>query len=220
MSKKNVSPKGGKPTLTASAPEPAAVAIPISPCKQAIDDLNKVLTEECRRKRNQLKPCGPAAPAGCGCGAPTGGHEGHCKHAPHPELHPCITVTWGDSKCDCLETDDLERFCITICNCYDNVTFEGVTLVQIVITKADGTKPDVLPDGSPSVEAIPRGPICFGDIGPCSHGRPTCVSREFVLSTRGAKGGPYKLWLGPVCFKVTYQFAEKACFDLTLCADR
>jgi hypothetical protein len=128
-------------------------------------------------------------------------------------------VKWGNSKCDCLETDDVEVLCITVCNCYSNVLFEDLMIGQIIVTDANGRPVPALPDGTPSVQLIPSGPICFGDIGPCIEGRPNCVSREIVLYTRGAIGGAYRLLFRGVCFKVCHEYQSEQCFLMKLCQD-
>jgi hypothetical protein len=143
-----------------------------------------------------------------------------CKHADIPVIKPCISISWGDSKCDCIETDDTEILCITICNCYANVSFSNVVLSYVFVSDGNGGTVPTLPDGSPSVEVHPLGPICFGDIGPCRDGRPSCVSREVVLLTRGARGGKYQLRIGAICYGVNLQYQSSACFDLELCQDR
>jgi hypothetical protein len=149
---------------------------------------------------------------GCHC-------ECDCKPLQFPDVQPCITVKWGDSKCDCIETDDVEVLCITVCNCYSNVSFEDLTIGQIVVTDANGRPVPTLPDGTPSVQVIPSGPICFDDIGPCVDGRPGCVSRELVLYTRGAVGGNYRLLFRGVCFKICHEYQLDQCFTMTLCQD-
>ncbi|MEI9853027.1 MAG: hypothetical protein WDN24_21700 [Sphingomonas sp.] len=57
------------------------------------------------------------------------------------------------------------------------------------VTLPDGGEVPGLPDGTPSVQVVPLGPVCFGDIPPCRDETPGCVSREFVVRTRGARGG-------------------------------
>lgn len=150
--------------------------------------------------------------SGCEC-------DCHCKPAEFPSIQPCILVTWGDSPCDCLETDDVEIVCITVCNCYSNVTFGDLTIEQIAVTDAAGNPVPNLPDGTPSVQVIPSGPICFGDIGPCVDGRPTCVSRELVVYTRGAVGGDYRLSFRGICFTVCHEYQSERCFTIKLCQD-
>lgn len=149
---------------------------------------------------------------GCDC-------DCDCKPLAFPDVKPCIEVKWGDSKCDCLETDDVEVACITICNCYSNVTFSDFTIGQIFVTTATGAPIPTLPDGTPSVQVIPSGPICFGDIGPCVEGRPNCVSRELVIYTRGAVGGQYRLVFRGICFEVCHEYQSDQCFVMKLCRD-
>jgi hypothetical protein len=144
---------------------------------------------------------------------------GGCKEIKAPDLGPCVSISWGDSDCDCMETDDVEVFCITLCNCYSNVTFENVVVGTILVTDATGNPVPTLPDGTPSVQAIPIGPICFGSIGPCRDGRATCVSREFVLRTRGAKGGAYQIHVGPICYSIAFHYQKDECFLINLCQD-
>lgn len=143
-----------------------------------------------------------------------------CAAVKLPDLKPCISVTWGDSPCDCLETDDTEVLCVTVCNCYSNVTFSNLTIGQILVTDMAGNAVANLPDGTPSVQVIPSGPICFGDIGPCQdREHPSCVSRELVLRTRGAVGKNYRLAFNSICYGVSHQFQSEQCFTMKLCQD-
>ncbi len=147
--------------------------------------------------------------------------EGECTTVCFPEIKPCISVKWGDSKCDCFETDDLEVLCITVCNCYCNVTFRDFSINHIKITDMAGKPVPCLPNGTPSVDIIPSGPICFGDIGPCNCecNKPTCVSREFAISTCGAIGQCYLLSFEGICFTVCHEEQSKECFVVKLCPD-
>ncbi len=140
-----------------------------------------------------------------------------CKSIAVPDIHPCISITWGDSDCDCIETDDFEVMHITVCNCYSNVIFKDFSIGYIYVTDEFGRAVPTLPDGSLSVQALPIGPFCFGDIGPCLDGKPTCKSRQFVLSTRGAKSGKYKVNIGAICYDVCFHYDTNACFEMTLC---
>ena len=187
-------------------------------CGDLTARLNEELAAKCRSKRHHLRPCrGEEQHAGCSCrGA---GGEGGCEEFKYPDISPCISISWGDSDCDCLETDDVEILCITICNCYSNVTFENLVVGTIVVTDGNGKPVPTLPDGTPSVQAIPLGPICFGNIGPCKDGQASCVSRQFALWTRGAKGGGYQVHVGPICFRVCYAYEKEECFLLPLCQD-
>ncbi|MEQ1635120.1 MAG: hypothetical protein ABL903_00420 [Methylococcales bacterium] len=147
-----------------------------------------------------------------GCGS-------KCKEVEFPIVKPCISISWGDSKCDCLETDDVEVLCITVCNCYSNLTFSDFSIEAIIVTDSSGNPVPSLPDGTPSVQILPVGPLCFGDIPPCKDGKAGCVSREVVLWTRGAKGGHYQLSLFGVCYDITNHYGYAECFALNLCQD-
>jgi hypothetical protein len=150
------------------------------------------------------------------------GNDCHCDcvEVKLPDIYPCISVAWGDSPCDCLETDDVEVACITVCNCYSNVTFNNLSISQILITDMAGNPVPNLPDGTPSIQIIPTGPICFGDIGPCTDSdHPRCVSRELVLYTRGAIGKDYRLVFNGICFNVCHEFQSEQCFIMNLCQD-
>jgi hypothetical protein len=176
------------------------------------------LSQECGTKINLM----PRTSCDCPDSGPLDKGDCHCACATVklPDLRPCISVAWGDSKCDCLETDDVEVLCVTVCNCYSNVTFNDLTIGMIRITDMAGNPVANLPDGTPSVRVIPSGPICFGDIGPCKgRNQPSCVSRELVLYTRGAIGKDYRLSFEGVCFSVSHHFETKQCFIATLCQD-
>jgi hypothetical protein len=142
---------------------------------------------------------------------------GSCKTAEIPALAPCISIHWGDSDCDCAETDDLEVMHITVCNCYSNVTFSNFSISYIMVVDENGNEVPYLPDGTPSVQALPVGPYCFGNIGPCVDGVPTCKSRQFVFSARGAKAGKYMVYVGAVCYDVCFHYDTNVCFEITLC---
>jgi hypothetical protein len=140
-----------------------------------------------------------------------------CKEVKLPEIKPCMSIAWGDSKCDHIETDDVEILCITLCNCYSNIDFTNVMINYLQVTDMAGNPVPYLPDGTPSVMVVPIGPICFGDIPHCHDNQPTCKSREFVLYTRGARAGTYHLKLGAVCFGVTINQMLNECFEFDLC---
>jgi hypothetical protein len=142
-----------------------------------------------------------------------------CKEVEFPVIKPCVSISWGDSDCDCLETDDVETLCITICNCYSNLTFSSLSVGAIYVTDSSGNPVPILPDGTPSVQILPLGPICFGDVPPCKDGKPGCISREFVILTRGAKGGHYKVVVNGICYSITNHYDASECFDLNLCQD-
>jgi hypothetical protein len=179
---------------------------------------NDYLRKHCAAKVNLL----PRTSCHCSdSGVPDKGDcDCACVAIKFPDIKPCISVAWGDSKCDCMETDDLEVLCVTVCNCYSNVTFKDLSIGQIHITDMAGNPVPTLPDGTPSIQVIPSGPICFGDIGPCKgRNQPGCVSRELVLYTRGAIGKDYRLSFEGVCFSVSHEFQSEQCFIVPLCQD-
>lgn len=197
-------------------------------CEQIDQEQNALLAKNCANKFNTLESYDCHCPditganqTGCGCtGAATAlTRRPHCIELEWPKIKPCFSVKWGDSKCDCLETNDVETLCITVCNCYTNLAFGDLSVGQIHITNMDGTPVPTLPDGTPSAQVIPSGPLCFGSVPPCAKGRPSCVSREVVLYTRGAKGGNYRVVFEGVCFTVTRHVQTDACFALPLCQD-
>lgn len=140
-----------------------------------------------------------------------------CHPSKFPELTPSINISWGDSDCDCLETDDFEIMCISVCNPYADVSFNNFILGKISVVDEFGNPVATLPDGTPSVDIHPIGPYCFGNIAPCGDNGPSCVAREFVLFNRGAKSGKYKILLEGVCFNVCKNYSQNTCFEMTLC---
>jgi hypothetical protein len=142
-----------------------------------------------------------------------------CKEAKLPEISPCITVKWGNSECDCFETDDTEIVYISVCNCYSNITLSNLHISYLEIVNEDGSAVPSLPDGTPSVQIVPIGPICFGDIGPCVEEGDNCVTRQLVVRTRGAKGGRYRLVIRGICYEVRIAQNQNDCFVLDLCQD-
>jgi len=138
-----------------------------------------------------------------------GNSEASCTTAELPELEPCVSISWGDSECDCMEGDDHEEICISICNCYDNVTFQNVKIAGIVITDENGRRPPSLPDGSPSSELYSFGPYCFGDIDPCKDGEKSCVSRNAMIINRGLPPGTWKVRVVGLCFDVIHHYDER-----------
>ena len=161
--------------------------------------------------QNTAKVSGEAGDCDCRC---------QCTPVEFPPIKPCITVAWGDAPCDCMETDDVEVLCISVCNCYSNVIFRDFTIGRLRVTDLAGNPVATLPDGTPSVQVVPSGPICFGDVGPCvDRDRPNCVSREVVLYTRGAIGKRYRLSFDAICFTVCHEYQDEQCFTFKLCQD-
>jgi len=142
-----------------------------------------------------------------------------CSELELPNAAPCFNISWGDSACDCLESNDFEVLCITACNCFSNIAFQHLTIHQIVVVDDFGLPVPNLPDGTPSVDIVPYGPICFDDLGPCIPGQTNCKSRQVVLYTRGAIAGKYKLRLTGICYQICYTSSTEACFEFNLCKD-
>lgn len=189
-------------------------------CHELSEAVNAYLSRECHKKHNHLKNCVEGRESECACTVhKEGGYGDRCKDARFPEIRPCVSITWGDGDCECLETDDVEVLCITVCNCYSNVTLEDLDINLIFVTEANGKPVPVLPSGAPSVQIMPPGPLCFGDIPPCCDGKPGCVSREVVLRARGAQGGNYKVELAGICYNVKHHFDLAECFHFKLCQD-
>ncbi|MCB0523690.1 MAG: hypothetical protein H6576_16540 [Lewinellaceae bacterium] len=199
-------------------------------CKTCDDYKNEIeaeLLRKCKGKANKLEPYVCKCPdndaeSDCGCsGKPQDEQvpKDCCEKAKLPKLEPCISLSWGDSACDCLETTDFEVACITVCNKYENVSFEDFRISKIVITDGNGNPVQNLPNGKPSIELVPSGAICFGDIPPCEKGNPSCISRELVINTLGARSGKYQIRLQGICYKIRLSQQTEICFDITLCGD-
>jgi len=138
-----------------------------------------------------------------------------CKEIKLPEIKPCITIKWGDSECDCLESSDYEVMTITVCNCYKNIKFDNFIISMIEVLDSSGKPVALLPNGTPSIKLHPVGVYCFGDIDPCA-----CVTREFVIINEGAKEGKYKLKIKGICFDISLpNKIEEECFELVICKD-
>ena len=142
-----------------------------------------------------------------------------CRELKLPEIKPCLSISWGNSECDCFETDDTEIAYISACNCYSNITLANLHISYLVVTMEDGSPVPTLPDGTPSVQIAPLGPICFGDIPPCREGENNCVTRQVVLRSRGARGGRYRIQLVGICFEVCIGRLQNDCFVIDLCQD-
>lgn len=174
-----------------------------SGCNALIDDVNKFLEDKVSQTAKRLKDCDGRRP-----------RRPNCRDLRLPQIRPHIEVRWANSNCDCLESDDIETLLVTICNPYKNVTFSHVGLAQNSIIDNSGKSVSILPNGDPSVEVVPKGAICFGDILPCS-----CITREVTVRTRGAMTGDYKLSLDGICFDVCIHHDMSACFQLSVCDD-
>lgn len=172
-------------------------------CASVANDVNEITSERAENDVNRMRPC-----------------EGRllqkpaCRELRLPRVRPFIDIKWGNSECDCIESDDTEIVSITVCNIYSNIEFSDFTIHKLEVVDANGDPVATLPDGTPSVELTPIGPYCFGTIESCS-----CVSREFVLRNRGAIAGEYHIRATGICYDVNLHFDEEACFKFDICAD-
>ena len=172
-------------------------------CSTIASEVNEITSERADNDVNRMRPCeGRLRPR------PT------CREFRYRQPSPHIEIKWGDSECDCIESDDTETVSITVCNTYSNIEFSGFTIHKLELVDAEGNPVATLPDGTPSVELTPIGPYCFGNIASCS-----CVSREFVLRNRGAIAGEYHIRATGICYDVNLYFDDDACFKFDICAD-
>ena len=172
-------------------------------CSAISDEVNEITFERAENDVNRMRPCeGRLRP------------RPRCRDLRLPRVRPHIEVKWGDSECDCIESDDTEIVSITVCNTYSNIEFSGFTIHKLEVVDAAGNPVATLPDGTPSVELTPIGPYCFGNIASCS-----CVSREFVLRNRGAIAGEYHIRATGICYDVNLHFDDEACFKFDICAN-
>jgi hypothetical protein len=179
-------------------------------CETILANVEDIITERCDALVNKLDHCDDTNDCDC--------HDNtECKFLDVPAIKPCISIRWGDSDCDGLETDDFEVMCISVCNCYSNLTFSNFIITMLEVVDQNGDPVQTLPDGSPSVQIYPIGPHCFGDIPSCGGEEPNCITREFVVKTCGAVEGDYQIRLSGICFDVAAHINTSDCLKLTLC---
>lgn len=170
-------------------------------CRKIAVEVNEWLAKHARRQ-NLMRPCE---------GEPK---EFKCEPLRIPDLVPWTSVSWGDSRCDCIEGDDTEIMYVTVCNPYSNLTLSGLTIEKIEVVNANGTAVPLLPDGNPCIQLVPIGPYCFDDIPPCA-----CVTRQFLVRLRAAPGGKYKMMLRGICFEACVHADTEGCFIFEVCPD-
>ena len=137
-----------------------------------------------------------------------------CKEIDLSGVEPCISIKWGDSNCDCIESSDYEVMTLTVCNCFSNIQFSNFNISMIEVLDKDGKPVALLPNGTPSIKLHPIGVYCFGDIEPCS-----CVTREFVIINEGAKESKYQINLRGICYDTTNSIQTERCFTFNICKD-
>ncbi len=200
-----------------SKPHVALSAV-TSPCRSMEELFNEQLTSDCARKQFTVDDI--AAPCEYDIDvAPGGLHVGRCGPVDLPVVRPCFKLRWGDGPSDRIETDDVEVLCLTAWNPYSNVTLQDVT-AYIYVADESGDPPEVLPDGTPSVEITPDAMICFDNISPCDesgNSEDQIVSREVVLLSRGAKAGKYHVYVF-YCYAVEFSSVFASVFPIDLVA--
>lgn len=170
-------------------------------CEKIAAEVNEYLVGRAR-KHNNMKPCDGAQ------------REFKCEPLQIPDLKPWTTISWGDSKCDCIEGSDEEIMYLTVCNPYSNLTLVGFTVEQLKVVDENGKDVLLQANKKPCIQLVPIGPYCFGDIPPCS-----CVTRQFFLHLQGAPGGKYKILLRGMCFEVCVHADTEGCFAFEVCED-
>ncbi|MEY2894113.1 MAG: hypothetical protein RJA98_4021, partial [Pseudomonadota bacterium] len=177
-------------------------------CDVMAEEVNTVLAASAASQANALPTCQSDATQGQFPGVDV------CSPLEIGKIRPTVHITWGDSDCDCIESDDTEVMCLSICNPYSNVTLQHVEVIRMSVTDLAGNPVPLLPDGTPSTTLVPLGPTCFDDIPPCS-----CVTRQFTLRNRGARFGRYRIVLEGICFDVNIHVDTRACFTFAICKD-
>ena len=137
-----------------------------------------------------------------------------CQEVKLPDLRPRVYVFWGDAPCDCIEGDDTEIMFVLIYNPYRNVTLCDVEINRIRVVDAGGNNVPNLPDGSASIQLVPRGKYCFGDLPPCG-----IAYRQFVLRLRGAPPGPYRILIEGICYELCLHRMTEECVTFDVCKD-
>ncbi len=193
----------GLPTFTRMSDDCADGA-----CETIAAEVDAALGDAAQMHHNALPACDDPDGKGQAPGIAV------CTPLQMDQVQPSYHITWGDSDCDCIESDDTEVMTLTVCNPYSNVALSGFMVHRLRVTDDQGQDVPLLPDGTPSVTLVPLGPYCFGDIAPCS-----CVSRAFTLRNRGAKAGHYKIHLDGICFDVCIHQDAKSCFGFEICKD-
>jgi hypothetical protein len=136
-----------------------------------------------------------------------------CADVRLPELRPRFYVFWGDSKCDCIE-GDTEIMVLVVYNPYRNLTLCEVEVNRVRVVDSAGNDVPKLPDGSDSIQLVPRGKYCFGDLPPCG-----IAWRQFVLRLRGAPPGSYRILIEGICFELCLHRMTEDCVTFDVCKD-
>lgn len=131
-----------------------------------------------------------------------------------PKIKPWVEIRWGNSNCDCIESDDTEIMYLTVGNPYSNLTLTDLTIQKITLLQGENQPIPKLPNGNPCIDVTPLGPYYFGDIPP--EGK---VTRQLVMWLRGALGGDHRLLLHGICFNASVHGDNDATFKFHVCED-
>lgn len=142
-----------------------------------------------------------------------------CKRAEIPNYSPCFSIVWADSAVDNFESEDFEVLLIKATNCYDNLAFNCLTIGRITILDAGGNPVPTLPDGRPSIEVFPKGPICFDELPACSQREPACKVREIAIRSQNTVPGNYQLKLENITYNLNFQYSTNDSFLLEIVTD-
>ncbi|PCH74998.1 MAG: hypothetical protein COB98_09560 [Flavobacteriaceae bacterium] len=86
-------------------------------------------------------------------------------------LEPCFSFHWGDGSNDQIEEHDTEVFYLTVCNNFNDITYNGLRITKVVLS------PTIHP--LEKIQIVPDRFISLDCLKPC-----TCQTREFVMITR------------------------------------
>jgi hypothetical protein len=170
-------------------------------CKRLAAEVNKQLHEQSHLQNKMAPHDGPY-------------QEFKSEPLDIPRIEPWVSISWGDSKCDCIESDDTEIMYLTVCNPYSNLTLSQVTVQEVRVVDESGKAVPKLPNGDPCIELVPVGPYFFDDIPPGS-----CVSRQFLMRLRGALGGRHRILLRGICFDACVHGDNDGGFNFDVCKD-
>ena len=100
--------------------------------------------------------------------------EGNCKKNAvdrQTNFEPCFSFHWGDGSNDQIEEHDTEVFYLTICNSFNDITYNGLRITKVTLT------PNIHP--LDKIQIVPDRFINLDCLEPC-----TCQTREFAMITR------------------------------------
>ena len=133
-------------------------------CNKDSDKQNEELISRAKVKFNTIKSNG-------NCADPFTGKCELNAIEKGKDLTPCFSFHWGDGNNDQIEEHDTEIFYITICNNFNDITFNGLRITKVTLT------PNVHP--VEKIQIVPDRFVNLDCLKPCS-----CQTREFAMITR------------------------------------